>query len=248
MSRTPHSVAARAVGLVAILAALMTALLVTGATSAYASSESSNLSAINSARASHGLKALKLSSSLSSVARSWSAKMASGACPGSDAICHNPNLTSQVHGWQKIGENVGVGPDVSSIQNAFMNSSHHRANILDPSYTMVGIGTVTGSDGRLYITQDFEKPMGGTTVSPPKVIKHTTTTHHATTSRPSTHSTSSAPAHRVATRPAVRPAAPRPTGTTWTAKLHVLTSRTGTASDPVNQAFTYHSALASLTH
>ena len=32
---------------------------------------------------------------------------------------------------------------------------NHRANILNPDFTDVGIGIVTGPDGRIYITQDF---------------------------------------------------------------------------------------------
>ena len=40
-----------------------------------------------------------------------------------------PNLGSVTTGWKALGENVGVGPDVSSLFDAFMGSSAHRSNI-----------------------------------------------------------------------------------------------------------------------
>ena len=235
-----HSLFARLVGFVGVLAAVCTALLVAGASPAAASEASSNLSAINSARAQHGLKPLSMSSNLVSVASRWSQHMASGGCSGSASICHNPNLTSQVSGWQKIGENVGVGGSGSAIQSAFMNSSHHRANILDPAYTRVGIGTVKGADGRLYMTQDFMKPMGGTSVSP----KRTTSAPQATARR----TASTAPTAR-STRPApvIKAAAPRAVVNPMTARLRILTARAAGAKDPVSQAFAFHSAMGSLT-
>jgi len=48
---------------------------------------------------------------------------------------------------------------VFEAESLFMNEPkfqhNHRGNILNPSYTHVGIGIVTGPDGSLYITQDF---------------------------------------------------------------------------------------------
>jgi hypothetical protein len=174
--------------------------------------------------------------------------MASGGCGSGQAICHNPNLTSQVSGWQKIGENVGVGPDENSIENAFMNSTHHRDNILDPDYTLVGVGTARGSDGRLYVTQDFEKPMGGSSSSGSTHHKKTTTTHHTatTTHRASTHR-SSAPVRSTRPAPVVRPAAPHPVASPFVTKLRSLNARAA-AKDPLSQALAFHSAMGQLTH
>jgi hypothetical protein len=218
--------------------------LVTGMSAARASSdESAFLSDINSSRASHGLRPLSMSSQLQSVARRWSQHMASGGCGGGESICHNPNLTSQVSGWQKIGENVGVGPDENSIENAFMNSSHHRANILDPDYTLVGVGTARGSDGRLYVTQDFEKPMGGSSSSG---STHKTTTHKATTHKATTHhSSSSAPRRSTRPAPVFKPVAPRPVASPFATKLRSLNARAA-AKDPVSQALAFHAAMGQL--
>ena len=61
--------------------------------------------------------------------------------------------------WQEAGENIAIYETTSGAEAAFMNEPrfqhNHRANILNPSYTDVGIGIVKGPDGSLYITQDF---------------------------------------------------------------------------------------------
>jgi len=61
--------------------------------------------------------------------------------------------------WQAAGENIAIYDTVTGAEAAFMNEPrfqhNHRANILDNSYTDVGIGIVQGPDGSLYITQDF---------------------------------------------------------------------------------------------
>jgi hypothetical protein len=58
-------------------------------------------------------------------------------------------------GWDRMGENVGRGQTPSSLHQAFMDSSGHRANILG-DYNYVGIGTGT-KDGYLYVTVIFMK-------------------------------------------------------------------------------------------
>src|SRR5207245_7193657 len=63
------------------------------------------------------------------VARWWSTAMASATM-----LSHNPQLVSQINSqvtadWTRIGENVGVGGDVDSLNQAFWNSPAHRANV-----------------------------------------------------------------------------------------------------------------------
>ena len=108
---------------------------------------------INAERANQGLPALTMRSDLNYVAQGWADHMAAA-----NLLSHNPNLVSQVSNWQTVGENVGEGPDVATLDTAFWNSPEHRANILDSSYQDVGIGT-TFANGILWITVDFRKPM-----------------------------------------------------------------------------------------
>ena len=148
------------------------------------------LSAVNSARAAHGLRPYVLRSDLSSVAYSWSKHMAS-----TSSLAHNPGLTTQITNWRWVGENVGYGPDWKTVMAAFMASPGHRANILDHDFTEIGIGVVVAGD-RVWITQDFRQPMRSTSSS------GTTTTRHRTVTRPRTTT-------QAATRPApVRHVAP----------------------------------------
>jgi len=61
--------------------------------------------------------------------------------------------------WEASGENIAIYDSVQGAEAAFMNEPrfqrNHRANILNNTYTEVGIGVVQGPDGSLYITQDF---------------------------------------------------------------------------------------------
>ncbi|WP_052664314.1 S-layer homology domain-containing protein [Nitriliruptor alkaliphilus] len=108
----------------------------------------------NQARAAHGLRGLPVELQLTRVARDWSNTMASR-----QELSHRPRLSSVIDGnWQRIGENVGVGPSVERIQQAFMDSPGHRANVLG-DYDRIGVG-IYEQDGRLWITVNFLKGSG----------------------------------------------------------------------------------------
>lgn len=54
------------------------------------------------------------------------------------------------------GENIAYGYRTpSAVVEGWMNSDGHRAKILNSSYTKMGVGYVTGSDGRAYWVQIF---------------------------------------------------------------------------------------------
>jgi uncharacterized protein YkwD len=57
-------------------------------------------------------------------------------------------------GWAVAGENVGVGPSLEGLEEAFMASRPHRRNILGHSYDRVAIGAVE-ADGVVWITVIF---------------------------------------------------------------------------------------------
>jgi uncharacterized protein YkwD len=188
-----------------------------------ASIESQLLSLTNSARTRAGLPALASSSTLVSIARGWSAKMAAA-----HRLSHNPSLASSVSGWYSLGENVAQAGSAAQAQSLFMGSSEHRANILEPLYNRVGIGVVRASDGTLWFTVDFEQTAG---YKPPasKPATHRTTTHRAPATRAST-STSSAAARRAAAARASRSQVRRPVpalaaAPTATASPQVLAQR-----------------------
>ena len=56
-----------------------------------------------------------------------------------------------------LGENVGHGPSVAAIEQAFMNSPGHRANILNPEFNWAGTGVSVAADGTVYLVQVFAR-------------------------------------------------------------------------------------------
>ena len=111
------------------------------------------MSDTNQARTNHDRHVYMVSSHLTDVAQNWAEWMARH-----HTLQHNPNLESEVHNWQDIGENVGAGGSEPPIHRAFMSDTYHRRNILSPDYTQVGIGTARDDNGRLYVDEVFRRP------------------------------------------------------------------------------------------
>ncbi|MFF2483316.1 CAP domain-containing protein [Paenibacillus sp. NPDC058071] len=61
--------------------------------------------------------------------------------------------------WTAYGENIAAGQlTPEAVMNAWLNSPGHRANILNPNFTYLGVGYVPGnsdSEYRTYWTQLF---------------------------------------------------------------------------------------------
>jgi len=60
-------------------------------------------------------------------------------------------------GLNTVGENVAYGYPTgrSVVRDGWMNSEGHRANILNPSFKLMGIGARKGHDGNWYVAQVF---------------------------------------------------------------------------------------------
>jgi uncharacterized YkwD family protein len=111
---------------------------------------------VNEQRAANGLKPLTLNTKLSNVARLKSQDM------------HDNNYfshTSPTYGspfdmmksfgisYRAAGENIAMGyATPEAVMNGWMNSPGHRANILNPSFTQIGVGYVASGH---YWTQEF---------------------------------------------------------------------------------------------
>ena len=109
---------------------------------------------INALRASHGLGQLSVSSSLVSMADSWAVHLSEVG-----SLSHNPGLAGEApSGWRLLGENVGVGPDVSTLQTAFTNSPEHYANMVDPRFSEIGVAVYVSPQGYLWVTEDYMEP------------------------------------------------------------------------------------------
>jgi uncharacterized protein YkwD len=105
---------------------------------------------LNELRVSQGLQPLAIKGELFDMARAWSRNMAAAG-----GISHNPSLAAQApSNWLKLGENVGMGPDVPSLHDAFVASPSHYANMVNPAFDSVGVGVVE-SNGVLFVTVNF---------------------------------------------------------------------------------------------
>ena len=118
---------------------------------------------INAARAAAGVAPLHVDAGLAAGAQSWAGTMASQG-----TIFHS-SFSSWFPSWAgSAGENVGTGPSDQTVFSAFMGSSLHRANILNPAYTDVGVGVVWVG-AQQYTVQRFAARSGATPppTSPP---------------------------------------------------------------------------------
>jgi uncharacterized YkwD family protein len=119
----------------------------TGTLSAY---EQKVVTLTNQERAKQGLPALQVDSALSKVAKAKSQDM------------YNANYfshTSPTYGspfdmmkqfgisYRTAGENIAMGQKTpEEVVQAWMNSAGHRANILNKTYTHIGVGYVAGKN------------------------------------------------------------------------------------------------------
>jgi hypothetical protein len=114
---------------------------------------------VNGTRGHNGLSVLAEDSGLDEVARRHTETMI-----GQGSLFHSSNLAGAIEpihpDWQRIGENVGVGPSSADIDAAFLKSPEHRVNILG-AYNLAGTATAVGPDGRVWITEEFVQVPGG---------------------------------------------------------------------------------------
>ena len=235
------------------------------ASPAFASPAGDLGAATNAARVSDGLPALALNAQLNAVAQAWANKLAAAG-----VLSHNPALRTQVSDWTVLGENVGMAGDIPSVQAAFMASPPHKANILDPRYTQMGVGSATSiypSCGCqvLWVVVDFRRPTTVTTPAPkaaptpvkPAVVKPATTTAKPT-AKPSVQTTVKAPAapvqaaktvpvlNNVTTVAGVASGVVAASATTLRTQLAATANPTGSASDPVGRMLSFASVLSQL--
>ncbi|MFY1690685.1 CAP domain-containing protein [Plantactinospora sp. WMMB782] len=129
-----------------------------GASTAGSSQEAQVLAIVNRERADAGCGAVALNGDLTEAARLHSqdqgehTNMSHTGSDGSDFV-----ERARRAGYDRpIGENVAMGyPNAAAVMDGWMNSSGHRANILNCDARAMGVGVATGADGRLYWTQVF---------------------------------------------------------------------------------------------
>lgn len=144
---------------------LLLTMSVTGIAMAISSAERSLFAATNQARTGQGLTALKWDETLAQAAQAHAELMVQNAqlshqYPGEPDLA--PRAAQAGAHFQTIAENIAMGPSPEVIQKEWMKSPQHRANILDPNLTAIGIAVVERG-GYLYAVADFENSVDSLT-------------------------------------------------------------------------------------
>ena len=123
--------------------------------------ERSLLGVVNEVRGNHGLRPLKVDPALARAARSYTATMLrTGVFTHGDMF---GRLSQSGAAGPMYGENLawGTGPYATARQvvRGWMGSPGHRANLLRPGWTRIGLGalkgTFAGYRGATVFTADF---------------------------------------------------------------------------------------------
>ena len=124
---------------------------------------------VNDDRRSHGLATVTRRPDVEEIADGHSAAMAAAR-----DIWHNDAYftasTKRRLGASRVGENVALNRDADDAHRKLMASPQHRANILDPGFSVIGIAVAADEEGRLYITEDFLEPVRAPAATPPKAV------------------------------------------------------------------------------
>ena len=113
--------------------------------------QSTGTRALNASRATHGAPKLNTHRQAQAKAQAWANKLAR------ENKLYHSTLTSGITGcWQNLGENVGYGASIQAVQNQFMASSGHKANVISRTWNGVGVG-VAKNGSRVFVVQVFIK-------------------------------------------------------------------------------------------
>ena len=116
----------------------------------------------NQRRAENGRALLTMNVALNNAAQghsNYQASINTMTHTGAGGTNAGQRIAAAGYSWSAWGENVAYGyPDAASVMNAWMNSSGHRANILNGNFTEIGVGLAYTSDGRPYWTMVLARP------------------------------------------------------------------------------------------
>lgn len=111
---------------------------------------------VNSERAKAGLKALQIDTKLTQSAQAKSQDMKNKNYFSHTSPTYGSpfdQMKSLGIAYKSAGENIAMGQrSATEVMDAWMKSPGHKANIMNPSYTHIGVGL---SDSGYYWTQQF---------------------------------------------------------------------------------------------
>jgi uncharacterized protein YkwD len=115
------------------------------------------VSAVNADRGANGLAPLGWDDQLYALAQNHAHEIAS-----SGSLWHS-DLSGWINapwmsGWRSLGENLAVAPpgtSASQIEDLWMGSGPHRANILNGGFNRIGVGVVVDGSGKVWMVAEF---------------------------------------------------------------------------------------------
>ncbi|MEW6697341.1 MAG: CAP domain-containing protein [Bacillota bacterium] len=117
--------------------------------------EQAMLDLINKERSAVGLKPLDYDAKLTELARLKAQDMITNKYFSHTSPTYGSPFDMMKNAgvtYRYAGENLAGAPDVNTAHKNLMNSPSHKANILKPEYTKVGIGVVSGGPyGKMFV-------------------------------------------------------------------------------------------------
>lgn len=132
--------------LLVAVALLATLTLLTGC---LAPGQQSVLDEMNADRRANGYSSLAIQADAQAKAQAWAERLAR-----ENRLYHSKLSDGIRTKWCSLGENVGYGPSVAAVQDGYMKSPGHRANILNRKWNGVGVGHATNGN-RTFTVQVF---------------------------------------------------------------------------------------------
>jgi uncharacterized protein YkwD len=108
---------------------------------------------VNRARTARDRRAILTNGLMNRKAMNWAAHLRDCQC-----LQHRAAPYGLTRGWCAAAENVGRSGDggtLGGVHTAFMNSSGHRANILNPRWTDLGVGVARDRRGEYFVVHVF---------------------------------------------------------------------------------------------
>jgi uncharacterized protein YkwD len=145
--------------LAALLMVEFCAILTAQAPTSASAAEQQLFASVNRTRRAQGLPGLKWNEALAAAARRHAGLMAQHGS-AQHGYAGEPSLASRVTQagghfvW--LAENLIQSRGVEVIQEEFLRSANHRANVLDAEMDSIGVGVVERG-GQLFAVEDFSK-------------------------------------------------------------------------------------------
>jgi uncharacterized protein YkwD len=128
------------------------------------------LDSVNMERAKRLLPPLRMNPTLMQVADFYACRLIDGKffdhVDPYDGSTVDTRATDFGYAFVKIGENLAGGhPTVKAAMAEWLESPTHRANLLDPTFTEMGIAVKVGGEFGRYWVQEFGRPVVPTTMA-----------------------------------------------------------------------------------